>query len=472
MRILNGQKIEQKTYSNEEFQKFTEGTAFTLPISTQIGFESLIFTPEIQDEDGMTIVGEPVRFSYAVTSKNEALNSWFGICTHYCYSWDLRTMDFLPAGGFGFLRDEFGWGRCEKEKGKYVFYPEWETYVNRANDLGIQPLVILDFANDNYDGGDFPHTEEGIAGFAGFCGAAAEHFRGRVKYYEIWNEWTGGCGMRDFLKNGHNTPENYVRMIAAASKAIRDADPDAYIIGGGGDHHTAHFTQIEAMMKLGLMKYCDAFSVHPYVYQRTPENAQVREDLQKVIDCMRANGCENPKLWLTELGWPTHRVVKNQAEGVRSNESAVREEYEAQMFVRSSVIYRSLPEVEAFFWYDLKNDGTNLSYNENNFGIIHNDAWNFQPKSAYSAAAVVTQMLRDAQSVAKNEELSNENLSVYEILGPNHSRIVVAWALGDTPAEIAFLKDVKLQKVVGLYGQNLPKETRQIGAQPVYFVFE
>lgn len=478
VRILNGQKCGEKKF---EARKYPSGNVLSFPISSEKGYETLIFTPKTQGKDGNMCLGEPLRFSYAVTPKEIKRNPWFGICTHYSHGWRRETMDFLPAAGFGFLRDELGWGTCEPEKGKYVFPEIWDLYVNRAQELGVEPLVILDYANRNYDGGDFPHSDEGIAGFAGYCRAVAEHFRGRIKYYEIWNEWTGGCGMGAFRENGHNTPENYVRMIAAASKAIRETDPNAYIIGGGGDHHTYHFPQIEAMMKLGIMKYCDAFSVHPYIYQSSPEKAEARENLQKVIDCMRANGCENPKLWLTELGWPTQRAVRNQAEGVRSNESAVREDYEAQMFVRASVIYRSLPEVEAFFWYDLKNDGTDLSYNENNFGIIHNDAWNFQPKAAYSAAAVATQMLLGAESVVKNDALSNDFLSVYEIYFGNSRRILVAWALADAAAspekekpeaELALPSDMTVAYVVGLYGQTLPADTRRVGVQPVYFILK
>lgn len=465
--LLNVTQIRNGKAGNLTSQKAEKET--TRALSQTPGFESLIFTPEFTNAAGRKRFGMPVKFSFAVTPKKEAINDWFGICTHYSHGWDLQTLEFLPPAGIGFLRDEMGWSTCEKEKGSYVFPESWDAYVNRAIELGVKPLVILDYANPNYDGGDFPHTEEGIAGFAGYCRAIAEHFRGRVQHFEIWNEWTGGCGMSSFCKNGFNTPENYVRLIARASEALRAVDPEIVIIGGGGDHHTAHFKQIEAMMKLGVMNYCDAFSVHPYVYPQTPEKANVREDLQKVIDCMKANGCKKPRLWLTELGWPTHQG--GNAPGFASNNSFECEDLEAQMTARASIVYRSLPEVEKFFWYDLKNDGTDLAYNENNFGIIHHDSVQFQPKAAYAAVAVVSQVLNGAESVRKSE-LSTEKLAVYEIRRSDAPAVLAAWSLTGEPQKIVLPASGTVSGVQGLYGQPLPDSERMVGEQPVYFFSE
>ncbi len=267
------------------------------------GFESIILTPVTKDKEGKRIFDKSVKYSFAVLPKIENMNRWFGTTTHL----NFPCIGKVPQMGMGMIRDEFYWGNIERKKGEFVYNTDRDRYYTLVKDLGIDTLVILDYANSNYDGGNFPHTDEGIAGFAEYCGRMAAHLKGRCRYYEIWNEWSGACGMSQFVSKGHhNTPENYVKLLKAASEAVRKADPNAYIIGGGGDHHVSHFKQIEEMMKLGVMKYCDAFSVHPYVYPRTPEDATVRENLQKVIDIMRANGCAHPKLWLTELGWPTY----------------------------------------------------------------------------------------------------------------------------------------------------------------------
>jgi len=435
--------------------------SFTLPISGKVGFQALILTPKYTDpETGEPREGQPVKFTYAVLPEESRFDDWFGICTHYAHGWNLETQKFLPPAGLRFFRDEMGWGSCEPEKGKYVFSPRWDEYINSAREKGLEPLLILDYANQNYDGGDFPHTDEAVQGYANYCRAIAQHFKGRIKHYEIWNEWTGGCGMSG---KKHNTPENYVKLIAAAYKVLKEVDPDCVVIGGGGDHHVGHFKAIEAQMKLGVMKYCDAFSVHPYEYPRTPEEAKVVENLQKVVDCMKANGCEEPKLWLTELGWPTHGA--GHAPGFDSRDAAVREALEAQMFVRAGIGYRAMPEVRKFVWYDLKNDGTDLSYNENNFGIIHHDSYRFQPKAAFQAVAVLTGFTAGA-TVTRSARYSTPELAVYEIKRPDSPVVYAAWSLakGSAAVKVSF----PFQKAMNIYGEELDGVTEVTG-EPVYF---
>ena len=440
-----------------------DGTAsFSLPLSQKVGFQALILTPKYADpETGEVQMGQPVKFAYSVLPKESRFDDWLGICTHYAQGWNLETQKFLPPAGIRFFRDEMGWGRCEREKGKYEFDPYWDQYVNEAREKGLEPLLILDYANGHYDGGDFPHSDEAVQGFANYCRAIAEHFKGRIKYYEIWNEWTGGCGMGNFRDQKNNSPENYVKLVAAASKALREADPDCFIIGGGGDHHTYHFWAIEAQMKLGVMKYCDAFSVHPYEYSRSPEEAKMVENLQKVLDCMKANGCAEPKLWLTELGWPTHDGVN----GFPQKDAAVREALEAQMFVRAALTCRSILGVQKFLWYDLKNDGTDPTYNENNFGIIHHDSYQFQPKAAFQASAILSGFTSGAV-VKRSKKYFTDDLAVYEIQRPDSPVVYAAWSLSKENAAVKI--PFTFKKAVGLYGEKLDGVT-EVKNEPIYF---
>jgi len=61
----------------------------------------------------------------------------------------------------------------------------------------------------------------------------AKHFRGRVKYFEIWNEengwffdsW-GGNGRIPMVKA-------YGQALLAAAKAVKEANPEAIVVFGG-----------------------------------------------------------------------------------------------------------------------------------------------------------------------------------------------------------------------------------------------
>ena len=442
-----------------EFVKPDVNGEITLERGLQTGFESFILTPVLSDNEGRKVFDQPIKYSFAGLPEIKTLNRWFGTTTHL----NFPNIDKVPLMGMGMIRDEFHWGGVERKKGEFFYNEDRDRYFTLVKKLDVETLLILDYANNFYDGGNFPHTDEAVAGFAEYCGRMAEHLKGRCRYYEIWNEWSGGCGMSSFISKGHhNTPENYVKLLKAASAAIRKADPDAYIIGGGGDHHVGHFKQIEAMMKLGVMKYCDAFSVHPYVYPRTPEKANVRADVQKVIDVMKANGCEHPKLWLTELGWPTHRSLSR--DPAICSTSFTLENYSAAMLARCVLIYRSMPEIEKFFWYDLENDGTDMNYNENNFGLLHNRSYGAQPKASYSVMAFLTQILDDAK-VTEDQTLSNENRMVFRIEKKDGSVYLAAWS----PTGKSSIDIPNVEKVFGMYGNEEKVERRDLGICPVFF---
>ncbi len=429
----------------------------TVALSTSAGFEAIQILPSIKDADGRVTYGAPLKFSFAALPKVDKLNGWFGLSTHR----NALAIERVPRAGAGLIRDEFHWGYTEPEKGKFVFNADVDAFYDRVHELGLEPLVILDYSNALYNGGDFPYDDESVAGFARYCGKMAEHLKGRCRYFEIWNEWTGGCGMSGFMAKKHNSPENYVKLIAAASKEIRKANPDAYIVGGGGDHHTYHFAAIEAEMKLGVMKYCDAYSVHPYVYPTGPERANCKADLQKIVDVMRANGCENPKLWLTEQGWPTYRGLTSSPE-VDSSSLAL-EDYSASMMARSAIIYKSVPEIETYYWYDLEDDGTDLHYNENNFGVVHNRVYGASPKASFVSLTTLSRLL-DGATVVEAPKYATEGRCAYEIRRPNEKTVLAIWKVeGEEPF------DLPGARAFGIYGNELKDGERKISPRPIFF---
>jgi len=473
--LADDEDLSEETVSSDlgpnDFQKVTVPVAqgeIEIEHGVQSGFESIIFTP-ILSENGAETIGQPLKFSFSVPYADsspeigspEFRNRWFGVSTHA----NIGCVDRLSLAGFGMIRDDCVWRHIEKEKGVYSFPKYLDEYVNRTLELGLEPLIIILYSNPLYDGDDFPHTEEGIAAYSRYASEVVRHFQGRCRYFEVWNEWNGACTMNHAAHTGSNTPENYVRLLKAASKAMREANPDIFIIGGGGDHYVYHKKQIQREMELGVMKYCDAYSIHPYIYPKTPESEGYLEKMKEIISLMRENGCETPRVWLTELGWPTYRGLRFDLE--KENASVNREEFSARMFVRYALECRSLPEIERFFWYDLQNDGMDAGFNEHNFGILQNHQTGWQPKAVYSAMGTLIRLTADAE-VSLCSELSTEKTRVWKIVRKDGETILCAWTLEENETAV-FSGGMKIRKVLGLYGNELPPETRLVTPQPIYF---
>ena len=221
------------------------------------GAARVVLTGVIKNSEGKETGIIPVSFSFGSIKPNTPLDDRLGVCTHYQQGWNTNSLDFVAKVGFGMIRDEMTWGNVEQQKGVLAL-PNYAAYIDKVLEKKIEPLLILNYSNRFYDNNNFPVSDEAVAGFANYSRFLAEQFKGRVKYFEVWNEWTGGCGMRH-VERAANTPENYVKLLKATFEAVKAANPEAYIVGGGGDHPLHERQQMEAMFEAGALKYCDAF---------------------------------------------------------------------------------------------------------------------------------------------------------------------------------------------------------------------
>lgn len=92
------------------------------------------------------------------------------------------------------------------------------------------------------------------------------------------------------------------------------------------------------------------------------------------------------RLWVTEIGWPTH-----------ADERGVDERTQARYLVRTLALLRSIEVVEKVYWYDFKNDGLDTQYNEDNFGLIRHQKHGLAPKRGVVAAAVFSRLTAGAE---------------------------------------------------------------------------
>jgi len=120
--------------------------------------------------------------------------------------------------GVKWSREEFQWHRIEPEKGRF----DWAYYdrlVDIANRNGISVYGLIAY----WSHWTKPYTQEGVRDYAAYCRALVTHFKDRIKHWEVWNEpniffWSG-------------PKELYADLLKAAYKAIKEADPEAHVLG-------------------------------------------------------------------------------------------------------------------------------------------------------------------------------------------------------------------------------------------------
>ena len=211
-----------------------------------------------------------------------------------------RAYDKLEKVGIKWVRIQSGWARTEKEPGVYDF--AWlDDIVDNLIARGMIPWMCLCYGNGLYD--DFAkevfgaagcppvHTVEQKAAWCRYIAAVAEHFRGRIVHYEIWNEPDGSHAW----KHGVNAKE-YGEFAIATAKVLRETDPGCYIIGGST--FTSPIGFVQEMLSTGLGAYLDGYTFHEYTY--TEEN--VSQTVKALRGMFALHGCPHIEIIQGESG--------------------------------------------------------------------------------------------------------------------------------------------------------------------------
>lgn len=307
-----------------------------------------------------------------------------GVCTHFGQGkGNLQTnLSLIQQAGMNSIRDEVPWAVVERQRGQYAIPAAWDSIVNASLSKGLQPLLILDYGNPLYDGGNKPTSDAAIAGYVRYAEFVVQHFKGRVHQYEVFNEWDGTVA-----RTSPGSPEGYVKLLKAVYPRLKAIDPNVEIIGGAVTYRSFWNGWFQRMLDAGALTSADAISIHPYVfsargsYDRTPE--AFADTVSRLEDMMRrANGGRDYPLYVTEVGWPTHS-------GIGSTTAD-----EAGAFLAQTVLLGlTMPYLKGIWWYDFQDDGTNANDAEQNFGLVRYD---LTPKPGFAALPQVMRWLKGA----------------------------------------------------------------------------
>lgn len=307
--------------------------------------------------------------------------------------------------GVGAIRVGDNWQVTEPSAGRFRFSEPFTNAFAEARALGMDTLMVVGRTNTAYDGGRTPSSASGLAAYARYAAAIAEHFRPTA--FEVYNEFNHKpfnnslCG---------RSPDCYLPVLRAAESGIRQVDDDVTIIGGGTALSVPEW--FDGLWGIGGLDHVDAVSFHPYDGNGNPN--RLIDILAKSRSTMAAHGDPKP-VWITEFGWT-------------SASGNVSFEQQAERLVRAETIYLG-SGVDHAFWYDLVNDADDRDAHEGNFGLFEQRRAGvaaFPPKPVALAQALV------ARSVAGKEGSRLDDLPSNQIgfsFGEGSERVVIAWGV-------------------------------------------
>lgn len=376
---------------------------------------------------------------------------WIGTCTHAMWKRpqyaDGRFLDMMTVAGIGMVREDFGWRAVEPTTPGIRSIPEnYDHYFSELQRRGITWTMLMSWSNPIYKNKLDPD------GFAGFCAFTADHFKGRAKWYEIFNEPQNSDFRRVYPHDGRDANSNLIwqvkfcELAQKAAAAIKLADPGARVAVSGED---VQFF-LKDLIRLNVAREADAISFHPYCHKQLfPERTYWFSDNGRELRSLAAEHRTNKEFCITEIGWTTFGGEKTTYNAVAGSYPLCGFKRQAQFLTRMYILSRlsGLTFACNYGWID---EGPDQNFTEHNFGQI---TFNAEPKPAFAATAFLVRFLGHSDVVGEISTTPEKwKLGVFK---RNSRRRFVMWSIeGDLIVD--YPSQLENARFFDLMGNEMP----------------
>jgi parallel beta-helix repeat protein len=238
-----------------------------------------------------------------------------------------QLLEYYERIGYRWTRlslDPFDWSDVAADPSLYSQWhvdPLYDDFISALADRGVSIIYCLVFWDDQIDPAEpfgwsrFEDADE-VQRYLDYAAFIADHFKGRIAYYEIFNESFGAPAAEpgDFSQQNIDL-EEYIQLVQEVTPVIRDADPSAGIIAGpapGLFDQACMDYQLGILSSDAIMPMVDGVSWHPGPFPvelgfgegavdhpyRVPDTIQ---QLRGTAEAHGFNGLYVPE----EIQWPT-----------------------------------------------------------------------------------------------------------------------------------------------------------------------
>ncbi|MDD5073534.1 MAG: beta-galactosidase [Candidatus Omnitrophica bacterium] len=270
------------------------------------------------------------------------------------------------------------WDELEPSRGKYS-WDKMDKIVDtlRRNDIDILFTVPIsakwnasggparvnnfDIGTNHFPAKDFNDIER-------FCEALAAHYKGKIKYYEAWNEpdlfifWRGKPDVKE-----------YTEVLKKMYAGLKRGDPGCKVLVGG-IAYPLDDTFMKGLIKEGAFGYFDIMSIHAY----SKSTWDVQRAITNTQNIVKWSGKDMP-IWVTE--------VSTTPDFFKSGDRAKEEKDKAEMLAKFYEMFFN-QGIEVVFWHTLRDCGTEIGMPKDfDFGLMTSD---YKKLPAYDALKAFT----------------------------------------------------------------------------------
>ncbi len=242
-----------------------------------------------------------------------------------------RSLQMIADAGFRWIRQPFPWYDLEiHSKGDFEdrrhepYRSAWDKYdqiVSLAEQHGLEIIARLGAppAWSRHDGvarGAFGPPDD-LGDFADYAAAVVDRYRGRIRFYQIWNE----PNVYPEWGNQPVDPEGYTQLLCEAYRRIKAIDPNAVVISGAmaqtselGTWNASYQGNnlmdtifLQRMYAAGAGDCFDIMAVNDYMLWSGPTDHRITQSEINfsrpmwLRDIMVANGDAGKPIWISEM---------------------------------------------------------------------------------------------------------------------------------------------------------------------------
>ena len=267
--------------------------------------------------------------------------SFFGMHVHHVV-WQpphVKQLTPWPRVPFSQLRlwvSAIAWPSLEPEPGKWNFQI-LDKYIDIAAKHNVEPLLTLGQSppwasarpsdRSPYRPG-WPAEPKNIEDWRNYVRTVATRYKGKIPYYEIWNE----PNLKHYFSG---TGKTMLNLSKEAYQILKEVDPNIKVVSPSMTTVEDGLVWLEEFLRDGGKNYIDVIGYHFYVPNEPPE--KMLSEIMQVKKIMTKYGVEKIPLWNTEAGW--------------LGKEPFEDEHKGPAYVARAYILNWLAGVERFYWY-------------------------------------------------------------------------------------------------------------------------
>lgn len=321
------------------------------------------------------------RFAAIVPAKRRKTavkdNFALGFCVHFQrYSkQDVEKMvELLALCGSDEVRLGWLWNQINPARNVWDF-TRVDWFVGMLDKYKIRSLALMGAAPKHAETTEYKRTNTKAAlhlpkgeYFEEWLRRFATHYNGRIHKFCVWNE-------PDVAHFADFSPEEYLKLQQIAYRTLKSVNPNNNVIAGGFSYMlNAYSRKVLELMVEQASDSADTISTHLY--------APVSRFSETLADCRR---------FMKNLGLKQALCSEETGVGTKDDQEQI-------LVLFQKVIQCRAEGITLFYWYNLRNCGSNPKNKEDNFGLLEYD---LNPRGGYVTFNMLSSLYGNSRFVRK-----------------------------------------------------------------------